>query len=130
MGRLLAILSGLLGVLIVPLALAAATSWLAVLAHLLLAATCTTLSVWHGAAGRPAEARGWGLWFVLVTVAAGLSLHVGSWQRDGWGWAVPLVLLCLWGWIPPVIAWVAGAAGTSRRWSRSRRAVGRRRAAA
>jgi hypothetical protein len=127
--RLGAIVAILLGVLVAPLVLSSTTSWLGLLAHGTLGGLCTSLSLADGAAGRPVAARGWGAWFVVATLGIATALHVASWDDGGWAWAPLTVVVVAWAWIPPLVAWLAGAIGARRQRGRSRRAVRRRHAA-
>ena len=118
-----------LGVLVVPLAASPVTSWLGVAVHLGLTVQCVVLSLVAGLAARGGEARAWGLWSVLGTLAIGAALHVASWAEGGRAWWGPFVLVLLWGWIPPLVAAVAGALGDEVWELASRRAARRNRAA-
>lgn len=126
MRRLTGVGAGLLGLLLVPLALAPTTSWLAVLGHLVLSGLCVGLAAWEGVAGRPGTARAWGAWSVLSTAGVAGALHVGWAEHGSWAWIGPFALLALWGWVPPVAAWGAGSLGARRQAGRARRAVLRR----
>lgn len=129
MRRVLAVLTGLLGVAVVPLALSAATSWMAILGHLALSAACVGLSITDGAGGRPMAARGWGVFHLCTTAGIATALHAASWTRGGWGWTVPLFAVLLWAWIPPIVAFASGAVAQRQAAWWARRTVARRHAA-
>ncbi len=129
MSRLLTTLALLLGVLSVPLAVSALTSWLAVGAHALVALLASLLALREGWAGRPAPALAWGAWTVVVTGGLVGALHLASWARDGWAWAPPFLLVLVWAWIPPVVAGIAARVGVEVRAMRATSAVRARRRA-
>lgn len=129
MARLTAIAAGLLGVLCLPLALSPLTSWLAVMVHAVVSLLCGTLALREGWAGRALQARAWGAYSVVVTGAVVGAVHLASWEREGWGWILPFLVVLSWAWITPVIAALAGALGDERRQQRGRAAVRARRAA-
>lgn len=113
--RLLAIATGLLGILVVPLVLSPVTSWLALMAHGAMCAGASTLALREGWAGRPGGARAWGAFSLVSTGGLAYALQVASWERDGWAWAPPFLLVALWAWMPPLTAAVAGRLGEERR---------------
>ncbi|MCB9664153.1 MAG: hypothetical protein H6732_08555 [Alphaproteobacteria bacterium] len=124
--RLAGVATGLLGLLLVPLALTAGTSWLAVLGHLALTALCVGLAWFDGLAGRPATARAWGAWAAVCTAGVAGALHLSWSAHGGWAWMAPFALILLWAWVGPVAGWLAGAVGARRQAARARRAVARR----
>jgi hypothetical protein len=117
-----------LGIVAVPLSASPVTSWLGVVVHLGLSVQCAILSTVAGLGARGGEARAWGLWSVLTTLGLGAALHVASWADGGRAWWGPFVLVLLWGWIPPVVAALAGALGDEAWVVASRLAARRRRA--
>lgn len=123
MGRLLAIVAGLLAVLLVPLALGGPTALLLLPAHLGLSLAVVAGALLDGFDGRPERARRWGFFYLLATFAMVLALELGA---DARGralayWGVPWVAALAWGWIPPVASGLAGMIGAAR----ERRLVGR-----
>ncbi len=125
-------LTGLLGVLLVPLALSAATAWLLLIpAHLTFVALCCTGSVLDGYAGRPERARRWGFYGLLATAVVVGALEIGALLRgEALGyWSGPWLCALYGGWLPPVVGGIMGHAGVYRRARLTRRAVRRRRKA-
>lgn len=128
MQALLGVIAALLGSVLVPLALAGGTAWLVVPGHLMLAAACTGGAVLAGLGGRPGRARAFGGGYLLASLAMVAALGLGSDVRGGsWYWMVPWSLVLCWGWVPPVVAGAMAFVGTSRRRSRTRSVVRRRR---
>jgi hypothetical protein len=121
--RLAAILGGLVGVLIVPLALVAPTSILLIPAHLGFALLATFGAVGEAVVARPERSRIWGLWFLVASIAMVAALQFGS-QVDGRAyWMLPWIAALAWGWIPPVVAGIAGWGGDALRERRTRQVV-------
>jgi hypothetical protein len=126
-GRLLAAFAVLLGALLAPLGLGAATAWLLVPTHLLFAIVCGAGAIGAAIAGQPWRARLYGAGYLAACGLAVLALGWGSDARGGsWYWMAPWAICLLWAWIPPVVAmaatWVAGRrrAGLTRRVVRRR----------
>lgn len=131
MQGLLAVLAGLLGILLVPVALAGGTAWLMLPAHLVFAGACTLGAILAGLDGYPGRARAFGAAYLLGSLAAVVALSWGSGARDGsWYWILPWAGSLLWAWAPPVVAGVFTWVGARRRRGRTRRTVRRRRRAA
>lgn len=128
MGRLLAVLAALTGLLLPALGLSAPTAVLLVPGHALFAALVTAGSLAHGWEGHPEAARRWLLGYLVVTGAAVGALEVGALVRDASVayWGVPWIALALWGWLPPLAIGAAGLLGTLRERRLSARAVRRR----
>jgi hypothetical protein len=121
--RLLAIGAGLLGVLLVPLALSQPTALLLVPAHLGLSVLVCAGAAVDGLAGWAERSRRWGLFYLVATAAMTGALEVGA-QVHGSAlgyWGVPWLAAVLWGWVPPLVSGIAGA------WAERRRAPVRRR---
>ena len=76
--RLAAILGGLVGVLLVPLALAAPTSLLLLPAHLAFCALASAAAIGEGLAARPERARLRGAWSLVATIGMVAALQLGS----------------------------------------------------
>jgi len=127
MGRVAAVFGGLVGVLLVPLALAAPTAWVLVPAHLLFSVLVTIATTGEGFAGRPERARLWGLAYLVASVAMVAALELGAGVRSSRYWIGPWVLVLLWAWVPPVAAGLAGWMGEARERALGRRAVRSRR---
>lgn len=128
MHRLAVAAGGILGLLLVPLAMSTATSWLVLPAHLLMCMVGTTDLVSQALRGRGDRARAWGVWILLATLGAGGSLQLSSWAGEGWSWMLPWSGLLCWAWVPPVLAVVLGRMGDGVSALRSQAAVRRRRA--
>src|SRR5687768_7223715 len=113
MRRLLAIFGGLLGALLVPLALAGPTAWLLIPAHLAFTILATVAAVLEGFAGYPERARIWGFGHLVATLAMVGALELGADLRDGsaWYWFAPWIAAAVWGWVPMVAAGLAGWGG-------------------
>lgn len=130
MQALLGVLAGLIGILLVPLALAGGTAWLIVPAHLMLAVSCTGGAVLAGLGGRPGTVQAYSAGYLVASLAMVAALAVGSEVRDGsWYWMVPWSAVLIWGWAPPVVAGFMTWVASSRRRSRTRAVVRRRRRA-
>lgn len=127
MGRILAVFGGLVGLLLVPLALAGPTAWLLLPAHGVFALLATAGSVVEGVAGRPQRARLWLLGYLVASVAMVAGMELGSMVRGQSYWTLPLAILLLWAWIPAAVAGVAGWFGEHRLLARTRRSRRRRR---
>lgn len=132
MGRLAAIFGALLGVLLVPLALAGPTSLLILPAHALLSTLTTAAALGEGFAGRPRRARWWGVGFVGASLAMIAALELGAEAQGGadgraWYWVAPWAGALLWGWVPPAAALVGSWVGELRRSALARHAVNSRR---
>jgi hypothetical protein len=114
--RLLAILAGVLGVLLVPLALSGPTALLLVPAHLAFAALVCVGAVWEGLDGAPERARRWGFGFLVATIAMVGALQVGA-EVHGQGmgyWGAPWLAALCWSGVPPVASGLAGWYGSHR----------------
>ncbi|MEQ1565233.1 MAG: hypothetical protein ABMA64_06315 [Myxococcota bacterium] len=111
MRRLCAIAAGLLGIVSIPLALSGPTALLLVPAHLALSVVVCVGAVLDGIDAWGERARRWGLFHLVATAAAIAALQVGAQVRgEGAGyWGVPWVAVLAWGWVPPVVAGLAGA---------------------
>ena len=128
MGRLLAIFGGLIGVLLVPLALVSPTAWLLLPAHLAFTVLATVAALGSGVAGRPGRARAWGVGHLLASIAMVTALEIGSRAAGGsCYWIVPWLPAVMWGWIPSVAGGLSGWFGESVSRYRSSRAIRRRR---
>ena len=129
MRRLTAIFGGLVAVLSIPLALAAPTAWVLVVAHLGFTAIATVGAALEGLAGHGERARLWGLFYLVATVLMVATLEFAATERGAGTsyWAAPWLAALLWGWIPPVIAGLGGLFGEERARALTRRAVRRRR---
>lgn len=125
--RLLSACGGVLAVLLLPLSLSGPTAWLLLPAHLLLTAVAALGAALEGLTARPERARIWGLGYLVATllVAGGLELVTQVRQADAWYWGPPWLGLVIWGWVPPLVAGLAGAFGDLRlaRRRRARRRV-------
>ena len=128
MSRLLAIHAGLLGIVLVPLALSGPTALLLVPAHLGFSAIVALGAVWDGIDGWPERARRWGAFYLVATLAMVAALELGADARGGGlgYWGVPWTAALCWGWLPPVVAGLAGWWGAARQARRIRRIVHRR----
>lgn len=128
MQGLLAVLAALLGVLMVPLALAGGTAWLLLPAHLAFSGACTVGALLGGLSGHPWRARQFALGYLVGSVAAVAALTLGSGARDGsWYWMLPWAGALIWAWAPPIAGMAAASLGEVRRRGRTRRVVRRRR---
>lgn len=130
---LLALFAALLGVLMVPLALASGTAWLLLPAHFFFTVLCSLGPILAALGGRPWRARLYGLGYLAATLAVVVSLSVGSEAREGsWYWILPWAGGLIWAWFPPVIAagcaYLAGLRREQRTGSVVRRRRRRRRA--
>lgn len=123
MSRLLAIISALFGLTLVPLALVGPTAWLVVPAHALFAAQVTMITLLDGVAGRSERARVFGAVYLVLSMAVVGALEFGSALEGRRYWIVPWFAMLLWGWIPPVVAGLSAWAGDTVRGWRSDRAV-------
>ena len=131
MQGLLAVLAGLLGVLLVPVALAGGTAWLLLPTHLVFAGACTLGAILAGIDGYPGRVRAFGGVYLVASIAAVVALSWGSSARDdSWYWILPWAGSLLWAWAPPVVVGVFTFVGSRRRRFRTRRTVRRRRRAA
>jgi hypothetical protein len=126
MARLAAIFGGLTGLLLPFLALVAPTAWLLLPAHLLFSGLVCLASIGEGLSSRPERARRWGLGYLVSTLLAIGAFDLGARVADRAYWLVPWTILLAWGWIPPVVAGLAGWGGDGLRAWRSGRAVRRR----
>jgi hypothetical protein len=129
MRRLAAIIGGLLGVLLVPLALSRVTALFLLPAHGLLTVVAVVGAFAEGWSGYPERAKLWGLGFLVATALMLGTLEFASDARAAGSsyWAAPWVAVLVWGWIPPVVAGLSGALGGLRRRALSSRAVALRR---
>ncbi len=125
MRRLLAILAGSLGFVSMPLALSSITSWLLVPCHAVLTAVACAGAVAEAGGGRPERARLWGLAYLVATALMLGALEVGA-ARGGGYWSLPLAAVLMWGWVPPLVAGLAGWWGGARRRRLATRAVRQR----
>lgn len=125
MERLLALFAGLLGVLLVPLALSGPTALLLLPSHLGLSLVVSLGAALDGLDGRPERARRWGFFYLLATLGMVAALEIGGLAhgRTWTYWGVPWGAALIWGWVPPVVSGVAGALGRTRERRLSRRAV-------
>ena len=115
MQSLLAVLGALLGIVLVPLALAGGTAWLLLPGHLAFAGACAAGAVLAGLDGHPWRARTFGGAYLLGSVLVVAALAIGSEARDGsWYWILPWAAGLVWGWAPPVIAGIMGFVGERR----------------
>ena len=116
MGRLLATLAALNGLVLPVLALSAPTAIMLVPGHQLFSVLVISGSLVHGWTGHPDLARRWLLAYLVATMATVGSLEVGAMVRGSElaYWAVPWVAVLFWGWIPPLVCGAAGAVGTLR----------------
>ena len=132
MVRLLAMVGGLLGVALVPLALSATTAWLLLIpAYLTFVGVTSTGAFLDGFDGRPEHARRWGFFSLVATALMIGALEVGAQARGarmGYWWG-PWLCALFSGWLPPVVGGVMGAAGVWRRRRLLRRVARARRAA-
>ncbi len=128
MGRLLAILAGLVALLLVPLALSGPTALLLVPGHALLALLASVGAADAGFGGRPESARRWGLFYLVATALMVAALEIGARVRGQQiaYWGVPWAAALVWGWLPPVVSGVAGALGELRERRLVKRVVRRR----
>lgn len=110
MTRLLATLSALLGLSLVPLGLAGPTAWLSPIAHAAFSLLVVAGALSSALRGRGEEARRWGLGHLMVTLALAAAFDLSG---SGW-WGGPFALMLTWAWAPPVWAGVMGAVGDFR----------------
>ncbi len=131
MGRLAATLGALSGLLLVPLALSRPTAVLVVPGHLAFCVMVCAGAVIEGFLGYPERARLWGFGYLVLTTLVVAALELGATSRGlAWTyWGIPWSAILVWGWIPPVVAGVAGVAGHARQHRLARGAVRRRHAA-
>jgi len=131
MTRLLSMGAGLLAVLLVPLALSGPTAQLVPVAHLGFSLAVCTGALLDGLDGWPERARRWGFAYLVATAATVGALQLGADVRaHGIAyWAFPWFSVLLWGWVPPVVAGVAGMVGVFRARRLSDRALRHRRPA-
>jgi hypothetical protein len=106
---LAAIVGGLLGGLLVPLALAAPTSLLLIPAHFLFTLLASIAALGEGLSGRPQRARAWGGAHLLASILMVAGLEVGARVHEVRYWIGPWILALLWGWLPMVVGGAAGA---------------------
>lgn len=123
MGRLLAVVCGLWGLLLVPIALAPQTAWLVVPAHLGFTLLAAVAAVGEGIAGRGGSARAFGGWHLVATVLAVAALQVGSQVAGIRYWMAPWAIVLYWAWIPAVVSGLSGIVGEWVGERRSARAV-------
>jgi len=130
-GRLLASLAALTGLLLPFLALSAPTAVLLIPGHALLSVLVCAISLVHGWSGHPEPARRWLLGYLVATAAAVGALEVGASVRGASVayWGVPWVALLAWGWVPPLVSGGAGVLGNLRERRLVARTVRRRREA-
>jgi hypothetical protein len=125
---LIGVLAALLGVLLVPLALAGGTAWLLLPAHFVFAGACSLGALLAGLSGHPGRVRAFGGGYLVASLAAVVALSVGSEVRQGsWYWMLPWAGVLVWAWVPPLVTGFAGAVAGGRRRRRIRRVVRRRR---
>lgn len=131
MGRLLATLAALTGLVLPVLGLSAPTAVLLVPGHGLFSVLVCVGSAVHGWSGHPDLARRWVLGYLVATAAAVGALELGAMVREASVayWGVPWTLLLLWGWLPPLVCGAAGVMGTLRERRLVHRTVRRRREA-
>lgn len=131
MERLLALFAGLLGLLLVPLALSGPTALLLTPTHLGLSLVVSAGAVLDGLDGRPERARRWGFFYLLATLLMVAALEIGASAHDRAlsYWGVPWGAALLWGWIPPLVSGAAGVVGRAREKRLVRRVVRTRKAA-
>lgn len=133
MGRLIAMFTGLVGVLMVPLAMSAPTAWLLLTpAYSVFVSLACTGAMIDGYDGRPEHARRWGFVALVVTALVCGALELGAEIRGGGQayWGGPWLCALSMGWMPPVVAGIMGGIGTLRRRQLHVRAVRQRRASA
>lgn len=129
MRRLLAIFGGLCCFLLIALGLSAPMALLLLPAHLLFTVLAGIGALLEGLAGFPERARRWGLLYLVGTAAMLGALEVGA-TVHGVGlryWAAPWLAALVWGWIPPVVAGLAGVVGSFRQRRLDRAAIADRR---
>lgn len=116
MTRLLAMVAGLLAVLLVPLALSGPTAQLVPVAHLGFSLAVSIGALLDGLDGWPERARRWGFAYLVATAATVGALELGADVRhQGMAyWAFPWFSVLLWGWVPPLVAGIAGTVGGFR----------------
>jgi hypothetical protein len=124
--RLFAVLSGLLGVVLVPLALTLGTAIVLLPSHFLFAVLCTAGSLVAAGGGRSFAPRAFGGWFLLCSLAAAVALDLGSRVGPFAYWWLAWTPALVWSWVPPLVAALAAEIGRFLGSTRSRRAVRRR----
>jgi hypothetical protein len=132
LSRLAAGLATLVGLLLVPLGLAAPTSFVLLPAHLFFTVLTLVAIGADSFLGRPGRVGVWTVLYVLASVCMVVSLEVGfSVRPEGWYALTPIVPWAgavLWGWTVPVAGLVAFEIARLRRRRLSKLAVARRRA--
>ena len=130
MSRAAASLAALIGVLLVPLALAAPTSFVLIPAHLsltLLTLVAIGADTFHG---RPGRVLAWPVLYVGASVAMVVALEAGfSVRTAGWYTLTPVfpwVVTLTWVWTVPLAGLVGYELARMRRRRLSRIAVARR----
>jgi hypothetical protein len=129
LGRLLATLAALTGLLLPLLGLSAPTAVMLLPAHALFSVLVCAGSMLHGWRGHPDLARRWGLAYLVATALCIASLEVGALVRGAAlaYWGLPWIALLAWGWVPPVVSGGAGVLGGLRERRLTGRVVRRRR---
>ncbi len=125
MSRALATFAALLGLLLGPLALSGPTAWLLIPVHAVFSIAVATGAVLDGWSGHPERARQWGLGYLVASAVAVGALQLGAETRGaGLGyWSGPWLAVLIWGWIPPLLAGMAGWIGEYRERRLVRRSV-------
>jgi len=130
-GRLLATLAGLTGLVLPLLGLSAPTAVLLIPGHGLLSVLVCVGSLAHGWGGVPDAARRWVLGYLVATAAAIGALELGAMVRSASVsyWGLPWTVILAWGWIPPLVCGGAGVLGALRERRLVHRTVRQRRQA-
>ena len=132
MSRFAAGLASLVGLLLVPLGLAAPTSFVLLPAHLFFTVLTLVAVCSDAFLGRPGRVMVWTALYVVASLAMVVSLEVGfSVRPEGWYALTPIVPWAgavIWGWVVPVAGVIGFEIARLRRRRLSKIAVARRRA--
>lgn len=115
MGRLVAGFGLLFALALVPLALAPNVVWMVIPGHFVFSLVVTLGAAHQGFVGHSRGVTGWGVLYMVTSIAIAASMGFGEETRLSWYWMVPWALMLVWGWIPAVTILFASMFAPARR---------------
>ena len=115
MGRLIAGFGILFALALVPIALAPNVVWMVIPGHFIFSLIVTLGAAQQGFAGQGRGVSGWGVLYVVTSIAIAASMSFGEDARISWYWMVPWTFMLLWGWVPAVTILAASMFAPVRR---------------